>query len=287
MTLLSKSFVVVTALLAGCAGAPGLQLPVISVGFPVEKTESPIQAEPVTIVLPKTGIDSYADSEREPLLFGAVRFPVRQGQIDTGGTTRDWWSERTVASANGEQIVTSMCRIKAYSPTGTRYESCVRIDALVVVAETADARIVTLAPFRRRVEIGRDLIGIAVSPPEDAGIQRWYALIAAQSVEADFRFVSKYRVESLRGNFDRNLQPIADRAWRGKGAPGAYARSYRMDLASGARAIVDAAFYPYQDGSVVEIRVQASTPMDAASRLRDWKALLDGVKGRLERIAAE
>lgn len=288
MNLLSKSFVVMAALLAGCAGGPGLQLPMISVGFPVEKSESPVEAEPVSIVLPTDGIDTYADPRRGPLFFGGVRFVDQERQGSNRiGTGPLMVVEGTLPNPGGEWISTSMCQVKTFSDVAQRYESCLRIDARVAVVERPDARVVTFTPFRKRLEVGRTPIGVPVPVPDDAGFPRWYALIAAQTVAADYRFVSNFRTESLRANFDRNLRPLPNRMGRGHNAPGAVARSYRMELPAGAFAYVDVAFYPYQDGSLAEVHAIVNTPPDASSRSRDWTALMAGVKGRLEQIASQ
>jgi hypothetical protein len=254
-----------------------------SAGIPIE---APVTASSVTVTLPRDLEDS--DGPLKGLnLLSIDRVTEQEGPFPgahyTNNTIKDFFSVQSTVSRPG-QLTTRVCQGEQYDD-GKREKSCVTYEARLTFEEAANQVRITLTPFKMVTQQGRNAIGVSEKLPR-VDIADWYLFVTAQSVASRYKLTSKYGPESIKANFDRHLERHDFDDSAANAALRQFKDTYLVDAHDGTTARVGASFYPYRDGTMVEIYISlAGEGGKGDAARRDWSASLSSLKAELDKIA--
>jgi hypothetical protein len=248
--------------------------------------ETALSAAPVTLRVPRDlegGQEAWRGVHLEAIDRTQEQEDLLPGLHSTNNPIRDFFSVSFTRVAG--DLVTRICRGEQYSD-GARKGSCVFYDAHVELLEEPDAFRFTITPWRKRTEQGRNAIFVPIDLPK-VELGDWYRYVTHQSAATHHKITSKFGPESIKGNFDRRLSRHDFGEAEANGALRQFKDTYLFERKDGSSARVGAAFYPYRDGSLVELYILGSTPGEPSASSRDWSALMSAVKSELDAIATE
>jgi hypothetical protein len=235
--------------------------------------EYPISGAPVTLLVPK-------DLENAGTPLKGVELQSTDMPLERHGEIEDFVSVSPELTP-GQLTVTS-CRGERHT-SGSTYKSCVFVDARVEAAEEADQWRIVITPIRRREEPVRNPLFIPIDLPA-VDLSTWYAYMSHQSVSTHYKLESQYAPEALKANFDRLLKQLNE--GHSDGALRQFKHVYAVDSETSAFTSVGAEFFPYHEGSLVELRVFAKLDGAEANAV-DWTSHFKLAKDRLEKIARD
>jgi len=263
----------IAAVLAGCATA---RLP----------AETPLTADALVVTVPRDVEDAGAPLRGihfHPIDRVRAQDDILPGVHSTANTIQDFFSVSFVPGSG--TLETRVCRGEQHAD-GHRYRSCVSFDARVAVAdEPAQSRVV-ITPFRMRTEQGRNAIFIPIALPR-VTLADWYRYITDQSVACRHKITSRFGPESIKGNYDRGLPHPEVTERDANSALRQFKDAYVIEGGAGTSLRVGMAFYPYRDGSLVDMYLVGRAAGRPTAAPIDWTDALTSGKSRLDAMASE
>lgn len=111
--------------------------------------------------------------------------------------------------------------------------------------------------------------------------------MSEQSVTAKRKITSQYPPESIKGNFDRNLQHYSYQATTADGALKQFKDTYWIPFDGNVIAVIGASIYPHKNGTLAELYIEGRSKGTDGVRMRDWRGVIATTKARLDAVVAE
>lgn len=229
---------------------------------------------PYTIKLPKT-LD-YSKGHAWGISFN-------DEMIWSGGTPEvKRFEGHTTSIDENNSIRTEVCKGSETVQTGAVYQSCVTYHASTSFVDKDDHSELTLIPENIVTNQGRSILFLPIALPK-ASEGEWFNLIADHSVWKSSKIDSEYPSDSIKGNFDRLLTRYSRR----KASANEYHRQYRNAysmVVDGIEVVISADFYPYKNGSLVDLVIEAKGNAKVAGQSIDWTVILEQVDDRIQAV---
>lgn len=261
-------------LLTSCATAP--------VAPPEQKSVSGMKFK---ITLP-----AGLEGENE-LLRGADINEFNNSQQNTNAKSIRYYRNFTIEQdATTSTLITRRC--DGTEQTGIladHWWTCVVYKSRVSVSSLEGGYQVEIIPFERTIEKQPNSLGVTRKTPKHTA-DDWYGLMSHQYLSAKHRGTSQYPPESLKANFDRNLEQRARGGYEDlESALKQYKDVYVLTSPAAGNFTIfgGVSIYPYQNGSLAETEIYGVHSNKKGNSAIDWLSAYGAVMNKLEAVVAE
>jgi hypothetical protein len=253
-------------LLVSCAG-----------GAITKPTETAVSDKPFVIEVPKglTGEESLLKGVK---INNYKRFKGKAPVLD-------FFSVNMIEHPDTSELTTEICRGDYYSSTRDYDKSCIFYDAKVSITEKTSSYTIVITTYKLRTKQGKNSLFFPIDLPK-TGINRWYDWIARQTIEFSDKVTSRYPSVSIKGNFDRKFDkyPLTKKS---DADLKQFKDAYVLPTDGDTYVYVAAAFYPYREGSLVELEYRASDYNRNGGTSADWVSIVKKAKSAVKRVVSE
>lgn len=239
-----------------------------------------LAAKPFTIIAPKNLIQDKTTFFEGIILKSFIKDKRISPKLEK------YYSVEFAEQPQKKILVTSACNGERITSTNSKFQSCIHFDSRVIVEDNGETFNISLIPYQARSEQGRNALFFPISPPS-IDLNNWYGWVAKHNIKFRDNIISKYSPESIKANFDRSFMRLDNRAaeeWlitKGDEGNRQFFDRYLMKLENEFSALVAAHFYPYKDGSMVELIIEGRSK-NISLRTIDWITIINQIQSKLQ-----
>lgn len=227
-------------------------------------SESAISADAFEIIVPKNLIPINSSFLKGVKLNSFKNL----SKVKSNNEIKHFFSVDFKENIEESELKTEVCRGEIYS-SGLIKKSCIFYDAKVTIQEQDSIYKIIINPYKMSVLQGRNILFLPIKLPE-ASLNDWYGWLLNQTVSYEYKKTSHFPPESIKGNFDRNLKK---HIWK-KGESDTGLRQFKdvyfLEFGQGSSMQIGASFFPYREGSLVELSLRGESGSVAGKKQQDW-----------------